>query len=396
MSALHVSSTRLRWTGSAAIAIALVVAGAISGCAQHDPAAGAPKSVTPASATTALPGATTALPAATTTATSGSAPLACDDLVPKGEIVRALAAGQASDDWVVIPTSAVDGSITGAKALEGAGGLSCSWQAGPQNAETGVATLTVSLLPGAAEQWTGALYGDGPTAQRRTFAGISAAATCGDPGCGATAAVGSSWVRVDLLTGSREGGSSAFAKETDDQVFADLKPAVESAFRTVQKASAAGLRFPDHVPADGAAPCTNYLIKADLSSPLGVKDTSIDTAYPPDPKSSSLFAAAELRIGDSVCVIEDPKYATPTELASVTVAPEQAWAVDDIAAHHVQQGDLHAVQLQGLASGERALSTCGSAGNQCVVLFTLGSDAIQVENTDRAEQVAEAILLAAR
>ncbi|RIX27832.1 hypothetical protein [Amnibacterium setariae] len=316
----------------------------------------------------------------------------------KADIVRALAAGQPASDWVVIPTSTVDGSITGQKALEGAGGLGCSWRAGPPSSEAGVAELIVSVLPGAAKEWTGALYGDGPTDQRRTFAGISAAAACGDPGCGATAAVGSSWVRVDLMTGPREGASptSAFAKETDDEVFAGLTPAVESALRTVQGASAAQLRFPDHVPSGQQAPCTNYLKKASLAEALGVKSTSIDTSFQPDPKVDSLFAAAELRIGDSVCDLTDPRYTPAPELARVTVAPEQGWAVDDIAAHSAQRGDLRPVALQGLASGERALSSCGSSGNECSVVFTLGSDAIQVANTPRANQVAEAILAAAR
>ncbi|GAA2753589.1 hypothetical protein GCM10009869_26470 [Amnibacterium kyonggiense] len=316
--------------------------------------------------------------------------------MPKAEIVRALAAGQPADDWVVLPVSTVDGSITGQKALEGAGGLGCSWRAGPPNSETGIATLTVSILPGAANQWTGALYGDAPTEQRRTFAGISAAATCGDPGCGATAAVGSSWVRVDLLTGSREGGTSAFAKETDDQVFAGLKPAVETVFRTVQDASAAQLRFPDHVPADSAAPCTNYLTKVDLEGALKVQRTRVSTDFPPDPKVDSLFGAAELRLGDSVCVVEDARYSSATELASVTVGPEQAWAVDEIATDSAQRGDLRPIRLEGLASGERALSNCGSGSTPCTVLFTLGSTAIQIENTPRAVQVAEAILATAR
>ncbi|MFD1722108.1 hypothetical protein [Amnibacterium endophyticum] len=393
MSGTFDSTKRSRWTGPAAAALALAVAGLVTGCSQGGTAPAAPQ-VTPASA------ASSTTPSATPSAAPASA-LTCDDLVPKQDVVKALAAGQPSDDWVVLRGGTgydviPGGLLTGVKALQGAGGLACSWVAGPPNSEAGPATLMVSILPDAADQWTGSMYGDAPTDQRRTFAGISAAATCGDPGCGATAAVGSSWVRVDLITGSREGGTSAFAKETDDQVFAGLKPAVESAFRTVQDASAAQLTFPAHLPANGKADCVNYLKKAALAPALDVQGTSIATDYQPDPKLSSLYAAAELRVGDSVCHIEDPDQQIPVEIATVTVGPDQAWAVDDVAKDPAQRGSLHRADLKGLVSGEQAVSSCGSSGNICTVLLTLGSDAIQIDNTPHAERLAEAILAAAR
>ena len=381
MNATKRATSLSRRTGPMAAA-AVLVAGALAGCAQvaAAPAAPSPATASPASAISTRP-------------TPAAEPLSCDDLIPKAQIVQALAAGQPSDDWVVLPVSAAAGSVTGAKAVEGAGGLSCSWKAGPPNSEAGVAALTVAILPDAADDWTGQMYGDGPTSDRRTFAGVSAAATCGDPGCGASAAVGSSWVRIDLTTGSREGGESAFAKETDDQVFADLTPAVETVFQAVQGASAEQLRFPDHIPADGTpADCRTYLTKADIAGALDVKDVRVTTNYQLTPALYSIAGAAAQRLGTSVCTIEDPRYSYPTELASITVAPEQSWAVDDLASNPAERGDLRVIELEGAVEGEHALSDCGSSANVCSVVFSLASTAIQVENTPHAVSVAEAII----
>jgi len=381
--------TGRRWAGAAAVAV--LVAGLFAACTstRGAPADLSSSAASPASAVSSTP-----------SASPSAALLSCDDLVPRTQIVQALAAGQPSDDWVVLPASrdaALSiGLITGDRAVEGAGGLACAWRAGPPNSETGEAVLSATILPGAADSWTGSLHGDAPTSDRRTFAGVSAAATCGDPGCGATAAVGSSWVRVDLITGSREGGESAFAKQTDDEVFAELTPAVESVFRAVQGADAAQLQFPNHLPTDGTpAGCRNYLGKVDLASALDVDDVRISTRYQPDPDLDSLFAAAELQLGTSVCSILSLD-AGSALLADVTVAPGQAWAVDDAAETTADQGDFRPVQLEGAVSGERALSNCGASTNTCTLDFTLGSDAIEISDAAHPERVAEAIIAGAR
>ena len=128
--------------------------------------------------------------------------------------------------------------------------------------------------PGAAKDWSAQVFGDAPTAKRRVFAGISAAAACADPGCGASAAVGSSWVRVDLLTVGLGEGTSVFAGETEDTLFANARPAIATVFATVQRATAAQLRFPSHVGTRGASDCRTFLKPGPLAAAMGVRSAS--------------------------------------------------------------------------------------------------------------------------
>lgn len=388
-----------RRTGRSARRVALLVplallgAGILAGCSVIGGPSGGAGSVSPTASATL---ATAASPSPSATATT-AAPLTCADLVPKTQIIAALAGGRPADDWVVLDTSTAAGTITSELAVRGAGGLSCSWSAGPPQSETTPAVLTVAVLPGAAADWSAQLYGDGPTADRRTFAGISAAASCGDPGCGASAVVGSSWVRVDLTTGSRESGGSVFASETDDEVFAGMRPAVESVFRTAQQATPAQLRFPDHLAGDSApADCRSYLAKADVEGALGIRTTSVDTSHQPSAATESITGEAQHRIGSSVCDVMGHTESNDYEAAGVTVAPGQSWAVDELTSNTAARGTFHTVELTGRVAGEHAVTDCTSAGTPCTLVFSLGSTAIQIEFTGRAVQLAEAIIAAAR
>jgi hypothetical protein len=373
---------------------ALLGVGVLAGCStpstgQADAAATSQAPASDAPATTAAPTSSASTPAA--------GPLTCADLVPKQQIIAALAGGRSERDWVVLPTSTAAGTITTELAVRGAGGLSCSWSAGPPQSETTPAVLTVAVLPGAAADWSAMLYGDGPTPLRRTFAGVSAAAACGDPGCGASAPVGSSWVRVDLATGSRESGGSVFAQESDDEVLAGMRPAVETVFRAVQHASAAQLRFPNHLTGDATpADCRTFLTKADIDGALRVHPTTVDTDRQPTGASDSISGDAQHRLGESVCTIMGHATSNDFEAASITVAPGQSWAVDELTSVPAARGAFHVTRVAGQVSGEHAVTDCTATRTTCTVVFSLGSTAIQVEDTDRAVEVAAAIVAGAR
>ncbi len=292
-------------------------------------------------------------------------------------------------------TSTAGGTITAETAVQGAGGLSCSWRIGGDGGTADDVVVNAAVLPGAAKDWSAQVFGDAPTAKRRVFAGISAAATCADPGCGASAAVGSSWVRVDLLTVGLGEGTSVFAGETEDTLFANARPAIATVFATVQRATAAQLRFPSHVGTRGASDCRNFLKPGPLAAAMGVRSASYAEPRYPDGVSDSLAGAAEHRIGVSSCFVNGSGTG-PNSTAQVTIAPDQAWAVTAMAAHPDARGTLKPVTLTNQVAGEHALTDCTGTANECSVVFSLGTTAIQVDDGIRSKQIAEAIIAEAR
>ncbi|MGN6741724.1 MAG: hypothetical protein ACTHJL_00300 [Amnibacterium sp.] len=356
---------------------------ALTACAQQ----GSPAA--PSESATTTPTSAPATSAPPTIAPAGL--LRCTDLGTPSEIRAAYTAADGRDDASVEPTSPLDDTITGATAIQGAGGLACAWSVrrGADEADT----YTVSVLPRAATEWSAMLYGDGPTSERRTFAGVSAAATCGDPGCGASARVGDAWVRVDLVVAGLAEGRSVLGNETVDTIFAHASPAISRAIRAVQQADASRLRFPTHPGSPQNPPaCESFLRTSDLAHAIGTTSATYQVRHP-DGASDSIAGAAQHRIGVTDCFGQGSGSA-PYGLASMVLAPGQAWAVRAIA--DAATGDLTHTTLPGMAPGEVALTDCTGADHPCTVLFSLGSTAIEVDETSHSRAVAEAILAYAR
>lgn len=336
---------------------------------------------TPAAARTATP--TSAAPASTH-------PLACADLGRTSEIRAAFTPDDGSGGTTVGAVGIGDGTLSGATAVAGAGGLACRWtvRSGSQT----IGAYTVSVLPGAGPEWTALMYGDGPTPDRRTFAGVKAAATCGDPGCGASAAVGSTWVRVDLIVDGLAEGQSVLGAEDPDVIFGHASSAISRAFDVVRHADAAQLRFPAHPGRPNDPPtCESFLRTSDLAHALGTSD-AVYTRQVPDAAYGSVAGAAEHRLGVVSCFGQGSGTAAYSD-ADITIAPGQAWAVPVTA-----NGDrtLKRIGLPGLADGEQAFSDCTGAARACRVLLDLGGTAIGIDETTHSKAVAEAILAYAR
>ncbi len=376
-------------------ALALAV-GALGGCSAlpDDASTRSAPSTSPDGSSTA-----STVPAAASTTSAPSRLLSCADLVTEEQIRAAVHGPNSPADPVITRISTAEGdeallgvsnALLGEKAIQGAGGLTCAWRVGPASPHSPV--FEASVLPGAAPDWTGYLYGDGPTPQRRTFLGFSAAAACGDPGCGASATVGSSWVRVDLLEpdGGEQTGRGVFGHESEDTIYAHAKPAVESVFRSVRDASAARLRFPSHLKADPNTRCEDLVAPAALAKAMGVRAVHYDTRYQFTPEQYGIAGAALTRMKAKNCDAD-----ASTTSADLVILPKQAWAIDDLMSDPPQRGDLEPTTLRGQRAGEHALTDCGTTGNAtCEVVLSLADFAVLVDDSSRSLAIAEAVVAA--
>ena len=138
--------------------------------------------------------------ASPTPASLANSPLTCSDLVTSADAETALASPSAPADYSTLLSypSPYDFSSTMA------GGIRCAWVANGSRGtgskaigQPGVPWLDVQVVPGAATAWTSYTFGDGPGMTATTaFAGFDGAHSCGDPGCKATAPIGSAWVSI--------------------------------------------------------------------------------------------------------------------------------------------------------------------------------------------------------
>lgn len=364
----------------AAIAAVMTVVG-LSGCAATTAAPAAPPTSTGAAS-------------APTPSSSAAQPLACGDLVDQQEVVRAFTPRGTTASGSITPTTPWDTRLLGPVAVAGAGGLACAWRVGT-GASAG--TLLVEVLPGAASQWSALMYGDGPTSERHRFAGIEAAATCGDPGCGASAVVGSSWVRADLVIPGLNGASSAMGRESTTTILDGAAPVFDRLFTTVQRASAARLAFPAHPGSPSGTPrCEGILPAAQLAPLLSSSSATYDLRRPTG-ASDSIDGAAAHDLGSFECFANGSSTAGDST-ADLVVAPGQAWAVKTMeGSRYSDTTPLRPVRLAGATSSETAETTCASgATTPCTVVFSLGTLAIQVDDSPHAVGIAEAVIANAR
>ncbi|MCU1330519.1 MAG: hypothetical protein JWN34_5889, partial [Bryobacterales bacterium] len=217
---------KLCWGAAMTTAVALV---ALSGCSSTGP-------MPPAEPGEAVPS-SSAAPVAETL-------LTCADLLSRSDADVALASPSAPVDFSkqVSYPSPYDFGMTAA------GGIRCAWLAdgstGTYSKISGtprVPWLDVQILPGSAGSWTSYTFGDSPGSSATTpFADFEGAHACGDPGCMATAAVGSAWVSIMLHDPGLGVGDSLVGSSADD-IFAKLGPAANALFSRVKNATPAQL-----------------------------------------------------------------------------------------------------------------------------------------------------------
>jgi hypothetical protein len=375
-----------RVTATVGIAAALVAIG-LSGCSASAPA---PETSSPVASPTAVASTAPATPAAT-------GPLQCADLIEQQEVVTAFTRSGTASTGSVTAITPYDGELTGPLAVTGAGGLACAWSVRTSASSGSAGTLLVQVLPGAASQWSAMMYGDGPTSDRREFAGITSAATCGDPGCGASAIVGSAWVRVDMTIPGIGGENSAFGGESQAAILSGASPSISRVFSTVQHASPARLVFPKHPGSTSGTPrCEGILRTADIAPVL----SSSDAAYqllPLTGRTYSISGAASHDLGSYRCFANGTGTAGAST-ADITVAPGQTWAITAIdGSRYFDSNPLRPTRLVGATGSEAAETTCAQGGtSECTTVFSLGDLAIQVGGTKNATKIAEAIIASAR
>lgn len=369
---------------AAAIAGTLVTLG-LSGCSTSAPITGGSPST--ASSTAAAP----------STSATAADPLRCTDLVEQQEVVAAFTRSGATATGSITAITPYDGELTGPVAVVGAGGLACAWSVRTSASDGAVGSLLVQVLPDAASQWSALMYGDGPTSDRRDFAGITSAATCGDPGCGASAVVGSGWVRVDMTIPGIGGEQSVFGTESQEGILAGASPAISRIFTTVQEASAAQLDFSKHPGStSGDAQCDEILPTVSLA-PLLSSSGAIYQALPLTGETYSISGAASHDLGSFRCSAKGTSLSGDST-AEITVAPGQAWSVAAMeGSRYFGSEPLRRTRLVGATSSETAETTCVDGGTrECTTVFSLGDRAIQVSGTRNATSIAEAVIARAR
>jgi hypothetical protein len=368
------------------VAAALVVMG-VSGCSTPAPVA-----------TTSSPSASPTPAASTPAATpAASGPLQCAGLIDQQEVVAAFTRSGTTATGSVTAITPYDGELTGPIAVAGAGGLACAWSVRTSASNKSTSTLLVQVLPGAASDWSALMYGDGPTSDRRQFAAITSAATCGDPGCGASAVVGSSWVRVDMTIPGIGGQNSVFGNESQNGILTGASSMISRVFATVQRASAEQLDFPKHPGSTSGTPrCKGILRTADIA-PLLVSSDATYQLLPLNGETYSISGAASHDLGSYRCFANGTSTAGDST-AEISVAPGQSWALKAIdGSQYFDSKPLRPTRLVGATSIETAETTCAAGGaKECTTVFALGGLAIQVSGTKNATKIAEAIIAYAR
>ncbi|MGK9147869.1 hypothetical protein KXS11_09620 [Plantibacter flavus] len=325
---------------------------------------------------------------------SSSAPLVCDDLVTQDTVAAVLAAEPADVAEAVEPSDALD-----LASLAAAGGLACSWRVGEGQQFIGSgggdwAYLTIRILPDAAGDWVAPYAGDTPSDETRTIAGVEASTTAGETGWRVSAPVGSAWVGLGITSSGLTSSGSRFEGTPTGEVLDNLATAAESAFTTVESASAAQLAWPALPVRDGDARCDGGLDESGIVSALGYGDatTSYTLIDPRTKPVEDLADAVSARLGAFTCEL----FAEGFGSTDILVLRGAASIIDGLAATPDIRAALESIDLEGAVDGERALLARREDGPRSPLFFTVGDTLYAVNSGDGAQTVAEAIIAQTR
>ena len=376
---------KLSWGAALTAAVTVL---ALSGCSSAVPG--------PSQATSAV-----STPVSSPTPVSpANSPLTCSDLVPSIDAETALASPSAPADYTTLLSypSPYDFASTIA------GGIRCAWVADGSRGtgstaigQPGVPWLDVQVLPGAASDWTSYTFGDGPgTTATTPFAGFDGAHSCGDPGCKATAPIGSAWVSI-MMHGAGSNTGDPLAGTTEGEVFAKLVPAAAALFGTVQKATTAQLDWPA-TPARTLSPevepCSSFLKAPALAQALGVPSVGDYASDAPLPNEIVSLESTALRHAGAVRCTAGTDGSARADFVLLT---NNAAIVGRIATGLTPDSAEHAAKLPNQTGTETTVSNCSSDRTACDLWFTLGADAIYVSSVSSDSMaVATAIIDQAR
>lgn len=326
---------------------------------------------------------------------AADSPFTCADLVSAENADLALASPSAPADVTALLSYPDPDDF----AVEAAGGIRCAWLAdGSQGNYTkisggpGVPWLDVQVLPGAADRWTSYTGGDMAGTQEKTpFAGFDGAHSCGDPGCRVSAPIGAAWVTI-MVNDPGLGVGDGLVGASTDEVLEKLTPATAALFQAIADATPAQLAWPA-TPGRAASPnveiCQSFLPADTLAQAVGA-----DSVGEYSSTSGRIGAFGEAAI-DSAGFVECTAEFGSGQSDGFVLALDNAAILERIASHLGPDNPLHADTVEGQVDGETAVSTCDDTRLNCLLWFSLGTDAIFV-NSLNSKAIAEAIIARAR
>lgn len=363
------------------IAAALLVL--LSGCAAAAPAA----TQTPV-----------AEPTSTSTATAPSAPLTCDELV-QAELVTAAMTGV--DGVAPEPASAVRASAAFASLeLAAAGGLGCSWRVGeaPDGIFDGsgdISYLTVEVLPGAAAEWQPLWYDDVPSDQTLDVDGILASRTFGEWGWELSAPVGDAWVEIRLAAPGLGTIGTRYDGIPPEEIYSRLGAVAASTFDVVGNATVEQLAWPPaETKREGQASCRGGLDPQGIEAVLGVPLTDVSVADPTAGAPVSFSQASSAAAGSYSCFYLT---GTPrTALVTVVHGAGELFNALNVADVSTAFESLDVSAAPGYTQGDVAIRAVVTDGPGSPVIMRIGDAVYEIQSSERAVEVAEAILAQVR
>lgn len=322
--------------------------------------------------------------------------LACSDLVAPAHLTSALTGGSGAAPTVV-PAFQPDYDLR-ARAVTAAGGLQCSWRAGTAPAddfayEGDWAYFWVDILPNAADVYHPVQLGDAPTTQTKAFGSVTASATCGDPGCEASAVINDAWVAVRVNAAGWNSDRSIYVG-IGESLLDHVAPAITDVFAAVGAAAPEqlGTAPPTASPAPSTAVggCESFLPATLLASTLGANSATYVAEKGADTPNTPTDAAIP-RAGLLICAAEVADQAS----VGFFIAPQRADLVTDQISTTELTAGLADAALPGALPNEKAVSDCPGQYT-CSELFTMGGSGFSIIHQPHADAIAAAIIARAR
>ncbi|SEO14125.1 hypothetical protein [Cryobacterium luteum] len=336
----------------------------------------------------------------------------CDDIAALDDVAPAFVT---ADGTTPPPVAAIQPAYALTEyAVPALGGLSCSWRVGPavgnpmqDSVATDWAYVSVKVVPGGADSWApyavGDTFslGDGPSDTAMTIGGIEAAAGCGrDSGCFISAPVGDAWVEIVLSTRWNTLDGGYYSGLTPDAILAQMQPLAASVFTALTDAQPGQLVWPAVDLVERERDCTGALGSQGIAMALGVDSLEYEVRSQSTVGKTYFDNYVSQRSGVFTCSVQVD--GVPVDLhaagllgTSVTVGYDLAGLVDTMVSTPDSQA-LPTVALKGAVEGEHAVQICADHTTFCIMLFSLGQSAYQVESNRDTVAIAEAIIAEAR
>ena len=336
----------------------------------------------------------------------------CHDLAAIDEVAPVFTT---ADGTVPIPVAAIQPAVNLTEyAVPALGGLSCSWRVGPAVTSpmqdpvgSDWAYVSVKVVPNAADSWAPYAVADifslddGPSDTAMTIDGIDAATGCGNnSGCFISAPVGDAWVEIVLTTNWYPVEGGFYAGLTPNVVLSQMQLLAASVFTALTDAQPGQLAWPAVDLVEHEPDCTAALGSQGIADALGVDSFDYEIWSQQHITSTYFENYVAEQSGTFQCAVQPD--GLPADLiadglmgTSVTVGYDLAGLVDTMVARPDTRA-LPTIALHGAIAGEQAVQMCSELTPFCVLIFSLGQSAYQVESNRDTVAIAEAIIAETR